>query len=73
MAEDYDLEVELERSELVELVDRALGLLPTGTRDALIGRFVDGTPPVSWLASSGYTRARSACGCSGASSHCARS
>jgi RNA polymerase sigma factor (sigma-70 family) len=44
MAEGYDLEVELERSELVELLDRALGLLPTEARDVLIGRFVHETP-----------------------------
>jgi RNA polymerase sigma factor (sigma-70 family) len=44
VAEDYDLEVELERNELVELLDRALGLLPTEARDVLIGRFVEETP-----------------------------
>ena len=44
LAEDYDLEVELERSELVELLDRALGMLPTEARDVLIGRFVEDTP-----------------------------
>jgi RNA polymerase sigma factor (sigma-70 family) len=44
LAEDYDLEVELERSELVELLDRALGMLPTGARDVLIGRFVEEMP-----------------------------
>ncbi len=44
VAEDYDIEVELERSEVVELLDRALGLLPTGVRDLLIARFVEEAP-----------------------------
>ena len=44
LAEDCDLEVELERGELVELLDRALGMLPSETRDVLIGRFVEETP-----------------------------
>lgn len=38
-----DLEAELERSELVRLIDRALGLLPAGTRDVLIQRYGDGS------------------------------
>jgi RNA polymerase sigma-70 factor (ECF subfamily) len=37
---EYDLEVELERSELVELLDRALALLPTDVRDVLLERYV---------------------------------
>ena len=45
VAEDYDLEVELQRSKLVELVDRALGLLPTGTaRDVSFGQFINNLP-----------------------------
>jgi RNA polymerase sigma-70 factor (ECF subfamily) len=39
-----DLEVELERGALVELLDRALGLLPPETRAALIQRYVEGSP-----------------------------
>ena len=35
----------LEQEELAELVDRALGLLPADTRDALVGRYVDGLLP----------------------------
>ena len=31
----------LEREELVELLDRALGLLPAATREALVGHYVD--------------------------------
>ena len=46
LAMGYDLEVELERGELVELLDRALGMLPTAARDLLIGRFVEETPLV---------------------------
>jgi RNA polymerase sigma factor (sigma-70 family) len=39
-----DLEVELERAELVELVDRALALLPPATRDVLVHRYVHDLP-----------------------------
>jgi RNA polymerase sigma factor (sigma-70 family) len=42
--EGFDLELELERSELAELLDRALALLPASTRDVLIHRYVDGLP-----------------------------
>ena len=38
LADDYDLEVELERSELVALLDRALALLPSETRAVLVAR-----------------------------------
>lgn len=40
----FDIEVELERRELAELLDRALALLPEGTREALVRRFVEETP-----------------------------
>jgi RNA polymerase sigma-70 factor (ECF subfamily) len=36
-----DLELELERAELLELLDRALALLPGETRDVLVRRYVD--------------------------------
>jgi RNA polymerase sigma-70 factor (ECF subfamily) len=39
-----DLELELERAELAELLDRALALLPPETRDVLVRRFVDDSP-----------------------------
>jgi len=39
-----DLEVELERQDLVDLVDRVLAQLPPETRDVLIQRFVEETP-----------------------------
>jgi RNA polymerase sigma-70 factor (ECF subfamily) len=35
----------LEHEELVELLDRALGLLPADTRDALVARYVEEVPP----------------------------
>ena len=43
-ADDFDLELELERSELATLLDRALALLPPDTRAALVERYVEGTP-----------------------------
>ncbi|MEV4263882.1 sigma-70 family RNA polymerase sigma factor [Kribbella sp. NPDC049584] len=39
-----DIEAELERRELVELLDRALDELPDETREALVRRFVEQTP-----------------------------
>lgn len=39
-----DLEVELDREQLVELLDRALALLPIETRDLLVRRFVEEVP-----------------------------
>ena len=43
-ADDFDLEVELERRELAELLDRALALLPVETRDVLVRRYVHESP-----------------------------
>lgn len=40
----FDIEVELERRELAELLDRALALLPDQTRDVLVHRFVGELP-----------------------------
>ena len=39
-----DLEVELERAELAELLDRALGLLPPETREVVVQRYVHESP-----------------------------
>jgi RNA polymerase sigma factor (sigma-70 family) len=39
--ERVELDAELERAELLELLDRALGLLPPETREALVRRYVD--------------------------------
>ena len=38
---DYDIEVELERKELVDLLDRALAILPPSTREVLVARYVE--------------------------------
>ncbi len=42
--DDVDLEVELERDELGQLLDRALALLPPLTRHVLIARYVEESP-----------------------------
>jgi len=44
LPDGIDLEIELERDELAHLLDQALALLPPDTREALVRRFVDGTP-----------------------------
>jgi RNA polymerase sigma factor (sigma-70 family) len=43
-ADDFDVDVELERHELAELLDRALGLLPATTRQVLLARYVHDSP-----------------------------
>jgi hypothetical protein len=44
VVDEFDLEVELERKELIELLERALALLPAETRTALVKRYVEETP-----------------------------
>ena len=44
-AYDVDVTEWLEREEVVELLDRALALLPADTRDALVARYVEELPP----------------------------
>ncbi|HEY4384363.1 MAG TPA: RNA polymerase sigma factor [Ktedonobacteraceae bacterium] len=44
LADNFDVEVELERKELVELLDRAMALLPPETRTLLIKRYVEESP-----------------------------
>ncbi len=44
LMDNVDLEVELERKELIELLDRALALLPSETRSVLIERYVQESP-----------------------------
>src|SRR5579875_2014568 len=44
LADDFDLEVELERKELIELLDRAMALLPAETRTVLVERYVQESP-----------------------------
>lgn len=41
LVDDYDIEVELERKELIELLDRAMALLPSETRTVLVKRYVE--------------------------------
>lgn len=40
----FDVEMELERSELAHLLDRAMALLPPDTRAVLVGRYVEESP-----------------------------
>ena len=40
----FDVEAELERAELVDLLDRALALIPPMTRDVLVQRYVHDSP-----------------------------
>jgi RNA polymerase sigma-70 factor (ECF subfamily) len=44
IADDFDLEIHLDRKELIELLDRALALLPAETRAVLIERYVLESP-----------------------------
>lgn len=44
LSSSFDLEVELERDELVRLLDRALALLPPVTRAVLIERYIHESP-----------------------------
>lgn len=44
VADEFDLEIELERKELSNLLDRALALLPNETRDVLIKRYIEESP-----------------------------
>jgi RNA polymerase sigma factor (sigma-70 family) len=44
LADDLDIELELEHKELIELLDRALSLLPAATRTVLIQHYVEASP-----------------------------
>jgi RNA polymerase sigma-70 factor (ECF subfamily) len=44
LVDPFELEVELERGELAQLLDRALALLPADTRQALIAKYIDESP-----------------------------
>ncbi len=44
LVDDFDIEVELERKELIELLDRAMALLPWETRTVLVKRYVEESP-----------------------------
>lgn len=54
-ATDFDLEVELERAELITLLDRALDLLPPATRGLLIQHYVEELPQAELAARLGMT------------------
>ncbi len=54
-ADDYDLEVELERDDLARLLDRAMALLPPETRDVLIQKYVEEWPQAEVAARLGLT------------------
>lgn len=52
LADSFDLELELERDELVALLDRAMALLPPETRAVLIARYIRDSPHAeiaAWL------------------------
>lgn len=55
LTSDADLELELERDELADLLDRALALLPPPTRDILIARFIHERPQAEVAARLGVT------------------
>lgn len=44
LEDDFDVEAELERKELIELLDRALALLTPEARTLLIARYIEETP-----------------------------
>jgi RNA polymerase sigma factor (sigma-70 family) len=54
-ADGLNLEIELERGELAELLDRAMGVLPAETREALIQRYVLELPQAEIAARLGLT------------------
>jgi RNA polymerase sigma-70 factor (ECF subfamily) len=53
--ERIDLDADVERAELLELLDRALALLPRETRQVLVQRYVDDAPHREIAASLGVT------------------
>ena len=44
LADDFDLEVELERDDLARLLDRAMARLPPETREVLIQKYIQESP-----------------------------
>lgn len=55
LAADFDLEVELERAELVTLLDRAMGLLPPETRSLLVQHYLEELPQAELAAKVGVS------------------
>jgi len=70
---DGDLDTDLERSELIALLDQALGLLPPETREALVWRYVQDLPHGEVAARWVSARRRSRSGWSAASRRCGAS
>jgi len=44
LVDEFDIEIELERKELGELLDRALAMLPPTSREVLLARYVEESP-----------------------------
>ncbi|MEM7128173.1 MAG: RNA polymerase sigma factor [Chloroflexota bacterium] len=55
LADDCDLDRELERSELITLLDRAMGLLPPETRGLLVQHYIEELPQAELAAQAGMT------------------
>jgi len=55
LPDDVDLELQLERDELADLLDRALALLPAATGQALMQHYVEGLPRVEVAARLGVS------------------
>lgn len=55
VADPFDLEVELERAELAELLDQALALLPAETRAVLVQRYIQQSPHAAIAAQLGLS------------------
>jgi RNA polymerase sigma factor (sigma-70 family) len=55
LADNVDLEMELEREELIALLDRAMAALPPDTREVLIKRYVEESPQAEVAAHLGLT------------------
>ncbi|HEY7023295.1 MAG TPA: RNA polymerase sigma factor [Ktedonobacterales bacterium] len=55
LPDEIDLERDLERGELIALLDRALALLPHETRDILVAHYVEGQPQSEIAARLGLT------------------
>jgi RNA polymerase sigma-70 factor (ECF subfamily) len=55
LPDEIDLERDLERGELIALLDRALALLPRDTRDILVAHYVEGLPQSEIAARLGLT------------------
>src|SRR6266567_9316067 len=53
LADAFDLEIELVRKELADLLDRALALLPPETRTVLVERYIEESPLAEIAASLG--------------------